>query len=942
MSPRTKPLRRTTPRTQDLGAVASAHVEELSDLDTEALAALFALRPDLVDPTPSSFAELEARAFSLPSVLRALRQADSSVLQVVQLFTLIGDKHVAVADVQHLMGQGAELPLARAIAWLEARHLVVSASESELCVHPALLAIIGAAGLGPPASELVEKLTVTDIQSVLKAWGMHKMASRRAELVRDLLGLLGDQDAVSTLVERAPAEARALAYRISLGSASLTLPWEVASSAYRAPSRDEDGPGWLLRRGLVYRDSWLSAVMPREVGLALRGGRPFPVDSYLRPRIELPARPEPPVADVVSRASALSQAVERIVECLGARPAAVLKTGGVGVREARRLAVELEVPERDAFVLLEIAAAAGVVAEDTRRGLVLPAPYADDWLALDLPARWWSLAQGWLHAPWHLGMAGATDTRGKVIPALAWVPDDDDTAAAPQRLGVLALACELQCADPEADVMLADLTRWDAPLVWSEVHASLSLVVRWVLHEMELLGLAAHGAPTPLARALVEEDEGAARALLADADSDAWELVLQGDLTALATGRVPPMVRAELTLLAEVEGRGAAALYRFSERSVRRAFDAGRTGEEVMAFLAAHAAKGVPQALAYLVGDVERRHGHIRLGQATCHVSFDDPALATEVLRSKKTAKLGLRAIAPTVLVSASPLGRVLEALREAGYMPVEERDDGTVVCSSVAPERAEASRSRTRFFRAATPRVPRAGSGSGTRDARVTEREGLRELAESLLATPRPAGQGRSERTRPAVAGRVEIPTMLRRPRVTSSDIEHARFLGAPGLDGRGLDGGFGAGLDDFGAGLDDEDDTALDDDALDALLVALERDELGLDAEADADAGADAGDAHATSAGAPGTHVERPSEIAYSPAAIQGLLELAAAQGWLVRLSYTSGAGKTLEVVVDVLDVSERAMVGQVAPRWSEQRYVLERIGWARVLTDAEEELS
>jgi hypothetical protein len=56
-------------------------------------------------------------------------------------------------------------------------------------------------------------------------------------------------------------------------------------------------------------------------------------------------------------------------------------------------------------------------------------------------------------------------------------------------------------------------------------------------------------------------------------------------------------------------------------------------------------------------------------------------------------------------------------------------------------------------------------------------------------------------------------------------------------------------------------------------------------------------------------------------------------------VRLSYTSSAGKTREVTVAVSDVDAASVTVEVSPRWTTQTYVLDRIGWARVLTEAEE---
>ena len=889
-------------------AAPTAHVEDLCELDEAQLAALLALRPDLADPAPASGEELESRAFSVPSVLRALLEADSSVLQVVQIFTLLGDNHVRVADVRRMAGEGTEAAVAQALEWLARRHLVAAVFEEELCVHPSFLTVGGAAALGPPAHEMVERLNVSDLQSVLQAIKRRASSSRKADLVHELLAFLADADAVRDLVTGAPADAHALARSLSTSSAAVPLPWNLSSGLYRRRQARGavDALVWLIEHGLAYRDTWMSAIMPREVGLALRGGHPFPADSFRMPGVELAQLAEAPVEAVEARAVALNEAVERIIECWGSRPAPVLKSGGVGVREVRRLATDVELAERDAYRLVEIAAEAGLVVEDTRRGIVLPTPAADEWLGLGLAERWWALAHSWLKMAVHPSLAGALDTRRKVIPALAYVPGTSSVAAA-QRRSVLRLVLELRHGRPDADTSLASLASWDAPLAWSDAVAPAPLVVRWVLSEMELLGLTVEGAPSALGRALAGGADDAARRLLANPAADAWAMVLQADLTALATGRVPSQVRTELTLLADVEGRGSATVYRFSEASIRRAFDAGRTSQEILDFLGAHAAKGVPQALAYLVGDVERRHGHMRLGRAACYVRLDDAALATEVLRAKKTAKLGLRQIAPTVLVSDVPQHGVLSALRACGYLPVEESDDGTIVRTAVAPQRAEPERQRGRSHAAGPdpstgPSAGRWGLRSHDGDAEASADENrVRELAASLAAKSAGGSSAPSRRAStigPDSASRVEIPTLLRRPK------------GAPDGDGDGFDDE----LFDLFAELDGAETDAGE----------LELDET------------DAGELEPG-----GAVLERPSAIARAPSDILRLLQLAEGEDWLVRISYTSGAGKTYEATVGVLDVSDGVMLAQVVPRWSEQKYVLDRIGWVRVLTEAEEEL-
>jgi hypothetical protein len=99
-----------------------------------------------------------------------------------------------------------------------------------------------------------------------------------------------------------------------------------------------------------------------------------------------------------------------------------------------------------------------------------------------------------------------------------------------------------------------------------------------------------------------------------------------------------------------------------------------------MAFLDEHARPGIPQPLRYLVDDVARRYGSVRIGAATSYVRVEDAALLAELVRSKKLAKCKFRLLAPTVAVSPLVSAKVLSALREAGFLPVEEGADGLVV----------------------------------------------------------------------------------------------------------------------------------------------------------------------------------------------------------------------------------------------------------------------
>jgi hypothetical protein len=168
-------------------------------------------------------------------------------------------------------------------------------------------------------------------------------------------------------------------------------------------------------------------------------------------------------------------------------------------------------------------------------------------------------------------------------------------------------------------------------------------------------------------------------------------VVIQADLTVVVPGPPEPALAAELELIAEHESTGGAIVYRLTVDSLRRGLDAGYAAEDLHRLFARRSRTGVPQALTYLVDDVARRHGGLRAGPAGAYLRSDDEALIAQVLTDRRLAGLGLRRLAPTVLVSPYPSGRTLGALREAGYAPVPEDASGAAVLSRPRARRAAA-----------------------------------------------------------------------------------------------------------------------------------------------------------------------------------------------------------------------------------------------------------
>ena len=69
------------------------------------------------------------------------------------------------------------------------------------------------------------------------------------------------------------------------------------------------------------------------------------------------------------------------------------------------------------------------------------------------------------------------------------------------------------------------------------------------------------------------------------------------------------------------------------------------------------------------------------------------------MIADRATAALGLRRLAPTVLVAEAGVSELLEGLREAGYAPAAESADGELITLGIdPPARACLARRRARW----------------------------------------------------------------------------------------------------------------------------------------------------------------------------------------------------------------------------------------------------
>lgn len=633
-------------------------VDWLRAQDDDTLADLLRLRPDLAVPPPADLTVLATRAGIRASVHRACDDLDTVTLHAVEALVVAAadDVPVPADEVARLLGPALpRAALDAALGALRARALVWD-SGADLALVPAVRDVVSRfpGGLGRPAAGVAASSALAELLAAVEP----------------------DERRVLETLAAGPPVGR------SRGGA------DPASPVSR-----------LLARGLLVRIDAETVELPRQVGLALRGDRPLGALALRPPDLVTVDRGIDTVDGTAAVAALrLLRQVEQLVAFWGAAPPPALRSGGLGVRELRRVAREVDADETTAALLVELAVAADLVAEsDGVAPEWVPTTASDVWAAGGPEQKWARVARAWLDLPRLPGIVGTRDDAGRPVAALA---DGPRRPTAPRdRRRVLAGLAELPPGTavgaaetglrhrqagqgPEPGVAgpaeaLAGLLAWRAPRRGGRLRDE---VVRWTLAEATVLGLVALDALSTPGRTLLAEPDRAAAALRAALPDPIGHILLQADLTAVAPGPLEPALERELGLVGEVESAGGATVYRFTEATIRRALDTGRTAAEVHELFATRSATPVPQGLTYLVDDVARTHGRLRGGTASSFLRSEDEVLIAEVVASAAAAPLELRRIAPTVAVSPLPLAELMDGLRDAGFTPAAEDQGGAVL----------------------------------------------------------------------------------------------------------------------------------------------------------------------------------------------------------------------------------------------------------------------
>ena len=432
---------------------------------------------------------------------------------------------------------------------------------------------------------------------------------------------------------------------------------------------------WLLENNFLIAFDSQTLLLPREVAMHLRGGKVFKELQVSAPEVKGTSRKQKAVdLAAIANISTFIRWAEELAHNWSDEPPSALRSGGLGVRDLKRTAEHLGIDEGCAAFVAEVLFLGGLIVIDTD-DQILPTNAFDIWLTKDAEDRWHSLVTLWLETSRVAGLIGKGDS--KSVAALG--PELDRAGIAGLKRSLLALMASLPEIDPEI-TSLQERMKFDLPTRTNNEY------ITWILREVEWLGITGQGAISSFGKALISgTDLGVQAALPSPVD----HILIQADNSAIAPGPLTVEVANEMGTLADIESRGGATVYRFTEGSIRRALDHGKTGESIRDFLKKTSKTPMPQPLEYLINDVAKRHGRLRVGQANSYIRCEDEGLIAQITHDKNLEDLRLRKLAPQVLIAEVEINELVTRLREASYLPAVENGTGILI-SAPAIRRAK------------------------------------------------------------------------------------------------------------------------------------------------------------------------------------------------------------------------------------------------------------
>ena len=597
-----------------MSTAAITFADELRARSDQDLAMIFQFRPDLVSPVPNDFSSLAARATSTPSLVRALDSLNLWHYQIVEAACVLPEpfkKSELIAVTNEESATALDYLWQMGLLYKEGNNFRTPTN---------LKLLIGdePAGLGPQS---VGKIDFTKLKDVPKS-------------------------SLDVLAK---------------------LTWGPPRGSISNIKKPGNAIGWLLENNILVALDSHTVALPREFGIKLRQGKVH------RDLVTKPSNLEGKKIDqkqvdlaAIANVSTILRWCEELLHNLSDEPPTALRTGGIGVRDLKRIAEHMGVDEVCAGFVAELCYLSGLVVVDPD-DQILPTSAFDIWLTKSAEERWYSLSILWLDTSRVSGLIGKISDKN--IAPLG--PELDRAGVSLIRRTTLKVLIENPEISPKIE-SLQEIVKW-----WNPQRVNNDFIF-WNLREAEWLGITGQGVISTFGVNLLNSSEtlGVEAALPKPVD----HILIQADNSAVAPGPLTAELSAELGTIADIESRGGATVYRFSEASIRRGLDHGKTGEQIKTFLTKTSKTPMPQPLDYLIADVAKRHGRLRVGTAHTYIRCEDEGLVQQILHDKKCEHLRLRKIASQVLVTELELTEVISELREYGYLPAAENASGVLL----------------------------------------------------------------------------------------------------------------------------------------------------------------------------------------------------------------------------------------------------------------------
>ena len=619
---------------------ARSLADELRARSDENLQELFTLRPDLLSPLPTDITALAARASSAPSISRVLDTLNTWEIQVLETIAALSEP-VTLDGLTAIAGERARNPYEKFCTLA-----LIYIDEAQIRILNSVRDALGPepAGLGP-------------------------------------IGL-GDQSRWRKKIDDAPAAAKAMLDKLT---------WGPPRGTVTDVKRPTSTVSWLLENQLLTPIDNHTVALPREVGIYLRGNRVHKEHFDIPPDYAGKALTQDDVdSAAIGAVLEVLHHIEELLHFWAGEPAAALRSGGIGVREIKRASDELGLDEKYLIFIAELAYISGFLALHNEEEF-LPTSAFDIWRNKSLEERWVEIANNWLLTSRVAGLVGKSE-RGYIAPL---GPEIDRSSIA--HIKKLALSRYAEISPTAVDIAgLAERIKWERP---RKAFGSHHDFVHWIAREAQWLGFSGRNALTSFGVALLGGQSNIGMHALLPKEID--YILIQADNTAIAPGPLQVELAREMSLIANIESKGGATVYRLSEHSIRRALDNGRSSEDIKRFLAKISKTPLPQPLDYMITDVGKRYGKLRVGISfSSYIRCEDEAQVAAILADKKLAHLQLRQLSNNVLMTEGDTHEAIDALVESGYFPALEDRDGALIARKHDKARAKSK-----------PRPPRISS---------------------------------------------------------------------------------------------------------------------------------------------------------------------------------------------------------------------------------------